>query len=279
MRITGIRKSEYNFKNKVIVITGASSGIGKACAFEFAGQGAKVALAARNIAELKIIEDIINMQGGDAYAVKTDVRNFEDCKKLIDKTVEKYDKIDILINNAGISMRSTFEDLDLSVIKEVMDTNFYGAVYCTKLALPYLLKQKGTVIGISSISGLTPLPGRTGYCASKYALDGFLNTLRMENIKKGLNVLLVHPGFTSSNIRKSALTHSGMTQNETPRDEKKMMSSERVARSIAEATRKRYRDLILTNQGKLVVWLYNISPSITDRIILKEMSKEPDSVF
>ncbi len=279
MRITGISKSEYNFKNKVIVITGASSGIGKACAFEFAGQGAKVVLAARNIAELEIIEDIINKQGGDAYAVKTDVRNFEDCKKLIDKTVEKYDKIDILINNAGISMRSTFEDLDLSVIKEVMDTNFYGAVYCTKLALPYLLKQKGTVIGISSISGLTPLPGRTGYCASKYALDGFLNTLRMENIKKGLNVLLVHPGFTSSNIRKSALTHSGMTQNETPRDEKKMMSSERVAHSIADATYKRYRDLILTNQGKLVVWLYNISPGITDRIILKEMSKEPDSVF
>ncbi len=271
--------NKQDFKNKIIVITGASSGIGKACAVEFAARGARVVLGARSIVELTTLEDYIKSQGGEAFSVKTDVRNFDDCKNLIDKTIEKYGKMDILINNAGISMRSTFEDLDLSVIKEVMDTNFYGAVYCTKLALPYLLKQKGTVIGISSISGLTPLPGRTGYCASKYALDGFLNTLRMENIKKGLNVLLVHPGFTSSNIRKSALTHNGMPQNETPRDEKKMMSSERVAHSIAEATYKRYRDLILTNQGKLVVWLYNISPGLTDRIILKEMSKEPDFSF
>ena len=279
MLIAGTNKSEYNFKNKVVVITGASSGIGKACAFEFAGQGAKVVLAARNITELKIIEDYIHVQGGDALAVKTDVRNFEECKNLIENTVEKYGKVDILINNAGISMRSTFEDLDLSVIKEVMDTNFYGAVYCTKLALPYLLKQKGTVIGISSISGLTPLPGRTGYCASKYALDGFLNTLRLENIKKGLNVLLVHPGFTSSNIRKSALNYNGLPQKVTPRDEKKMMSSERVAQIIAEATHNRYRDLILTNQGKLVVWLYNNFPQITGRIILNEMSKEPGLTF
>lgn len=272
-------KSNQEFKNKVVVITGASSGIGKACAFEFASKGANVVLGARKFNELEIIEDYIKSKGVDAFSVKTDVKNFEDCKNLIDKTVEKYGKIDVLINNAGISMRSSFEDLDLSVIKEVMDTNFYGTVYCTKIALPYLLKQKGTVIGISSISGLTPLPGRTGYCASKYAMDGFLKTLRLENMKKGLNVLIVHPGFTNSNIRKSALNKNGLPQIETPRNEEKMMSSERVAKKIVEATLKHYRDLILTNQGKLVVWLYNIFPGFTDRIILKEMSKEPDLTF
>jgi short-subunit dehydrogenase len=274
-----IVKIKPKFNDKVIIITGASSGIGKACAFEFADNGAKVVLAARRENELKKVEEEIKKQGGEAYSVKTDVKNIEDCKNLVDKTIEKYGKIDVLINNAGISMRATFEDLDLSVIKELMDTNFYGAVYCTKFALPYLLKQKGTVIGISSISGLTPLPGRTGYSASKYAMEGFLNTLRLENNKKGLNVLIVHPGFTSSNIRNMALDKNGQAQKETPRNEEEMMSAEKVAQIIVKATLKRERDLILTPQGRLVVWLHRNFPDITDRIILHEMAKEPNSPF
>ena len=272
-----IIKRNLKFKNKVVVITGASSGIGKACAFEFAEQGAKVILAARREKELKKVEDEIKKHGNDAISIKTDVKDIEDCKNLIDITVEKYGKIDVLINNAGISMRANFEDLDISVIKELMDTNFYGAVYCTKFGLPYLIKQKGTVIGISSISGLTPLPGRTGYAASKHAMDGFLNTLRLENIKNGLHVLIVHPGFTNSNIRKLALNKNGIPQKETPRDEAKMMSSEKVAQIIARAILKREKDLILTGEGKLVVWLHKNFPGITDRIILHEMEKEPDS--
>lgn len=272
-----IIKRNLKFKNKVVVITGASSGIGKACAFEFAEQGAKVILAARREKELKKVEDEIKKHGNDAISIKTDVKDIEDCKNLIDITVEKYGKIDVLINNAGISMRANFEDLDISVIKELMDTNFYGAVYCTKFGLPYLIKQKGTVIGISSISGLTPLPGRTGYAASKHAMDGFLNTLRLENIKNGLHVLIVHPGFTNSNIRKLALNKNGIPQKETPRDEAKMMSSEKVAQIIARATIKREKDLILTGEGKFVVWLHKNFPGITDRIILHEMEKEPDS--
>jgi short-subunit dehydrogenase len=274
-----IIKNKHKFFNKVVIITGASSGIGEACAFEFTDKGAKVVLAARRIDELKKVEEKIKKQGGEAISIKTDVKNIDDCKNLINKTVEKYGKIDVLINNAGISMRAVFEDLDLFVIKELMDTNFYGAVYCTKFALPYLLEQKGTVIGISSITGLTPLPGRTGYSASKHAMEGFLNTLRLENMKKKLNVLIVHPGFTSSNIRNMALDKNGQAQKETPRSEEKMMSSERVAQIIAKATLKRERDLILTPQGKLVVWFHKNFPSITDRIILHEMAKEQDSPF
>ena len=272
-------EGKLKFKNKVIIITGASSGIGKACAYEFSGQGAKVVLASRRENELKKVEDGIKKQGGDVLVVKTDVRKIEDCKNLIDKAVEKYNKVDVLINNAGISMRASFEDLDLSVIKDLMDTNFYGTVYCTKFAMPYLLKQKGTVIGISSITGLTPLPGRTGYAASKHAMDGFLNTLRLENIKKGLHVLIVHPGFTSSNIRKLALNKNGKPQLETPRNEAKMMSAEKVAQIIAHATIKKVKDLILTREGKLVVWLHKNFPGITDRIILQEMEKEQDAPF
>ncbi len=270
---------DRKFNGKVVIITGASSGIGKACAFEFADNGASVVLAARQENELKKTEEEIKMHGGDAMSVKTDVRNIEDCKMLITKTLEKYKKIDVLINNAGISMRASFEDLDLSVIKELMDTNFYGAVYCTKFALPYLLEQKGTIIGISSISGLTPLPGRTGYCASKYAMDGFFDTLRLETINKGLKVLVVHPGFTSSNIRKAALNKLGVPQNETPRNESKMMSPKEVARIIVKATLNRDKNLILTHQGKLIVWLHKNFPNIADRLILLEMAKEPNSPF
>ena len=276
-KIISMNKPE--FADKVVIITGASSGIGKACAFEFAANGSKVVLAARNEDELlKVKNSIINL-GGEASFKKTDVRSIDDCKDLINNVVEKYGKIDILVNNAGISMRASFEDLDLQIIKEMMDTNFYGAVYCTKFALPHLLRQNGTVIGISSISGLTPLPGRTGYCASKHAIDGLFNTLRVENIGRGLNVLVVHPSFTCSNIRNSALDKNNQAQKETPRDEERMMSSQEVAQIIANAALKRKRDLILTPQGKLVVWLYKNFPGMTDRIIYREMAKEPGSPF
>jgi len=276
-RRKNIINGNLKFRNKVVIITGASSGIGEACAYAFSEKGAKVILAARRQNELKKVEDQIKKRGGEVISVKTDVRIIDDCKNLIDRTLEKFGRIDVLINNAGISMRATFKDLELSVIKELMDTNFYGAVYCIKFAMPHLIKQKGTIIGISSISGLTPLPGRTGYCASKHAMDGFLNTLRLENTKNGLHVLIVHPGFTNSNIRKLALNKNGKPQTETPRNEAKMMSSEKVAQIIARATLKCEKDLILTGEGKLVVWLHKNFPNITDRIILYEMEKEPDS--
>jgi len=276
---------KYNFKeqrwfvDKVVIITGASSGIGKSCAYEFARMGAKVVLAARRENELKIIENEIRQKGGECLSVKTDVQNINDCRRLIEKTIEIFGKIDILINNAGISMRANFEELDLKVIKEIMDTNFFGMVYCTKFALPYLLMQKGTIIGMSSITGLTPLPGRTGYTASKHAMDGFLNTLRLENQSKGLHVLIVHPNFTTSNIRKLALDKNGRSQIDSPRDEAKMMSAEKVAQIIAFATLNREKDLVLTYEGKLFVWLRKNFPGISDRIILNEMAKEPDAKF
>jgi len=271
--------ANLKFDNSVIIITGASSGIGKACAYEFSRQGAKVVLAARREDKLKVIERNINDNGGEAFSVRTDVRNIDDCKNLIDQSVNRYGNIDVLINNAGISMRASFEELDLSVIKELMDTNFYGTVYCTKFALPHILRRKGIIIGISSISGLVPLPGRTGYAASKHAMDGFLNTLRLENLKKGLQVLIVHPGFTSSNIRKTALNKDGEAQKETPRDEADMMSSEKVAQILSQATYNRKKDLTLTREGKLVVWLHKNFPRITDRIILNEMQREPNSPY
>ncbi|SFD95677.1 SDR family oxidoreductase [Thermophagus xiamenensis] len=267
-------------KDKVIIITGASSGIGKACAYEFAKRGAKLSLAARSADKLKAIEETLTAQGNEVLVIPTDVSREEDCKNLIQQTVERYGKIDILINNAGISMRALFEEVDLSVLKQLMDVNFWGTVYCTKYALPYLLSAKGSVVGISSIAGFIGLPGRTGYSASKFAMHGFLQTLRTENLKKGLHVLIAAPGFTSTNVRKSALTAHGAKQGETPRAEDKMMSAEEVARHLAKAILKRKRTLILTFvEGKLTVFLSKWWPSLIEKLSYYHMAKEPNSPF
>ena len=266
-------------KGKVVVITGASSGIGKALAYEFSGKGSKVILGARNHENLKKVADDINLQGGDAVYCVTDVSSENDCKNLILTGVEKYGKIDILINNAGISMRAMFSDLKLDILKQLMDVNFWGTVYCTKHALPYLLKTKGSVVGVASIAGLKGLPGRTGYSASKFAMNGFMETLRIENLKTGLHVLMAFPGFTASNIRNTALAADGSMQGESPRDEGKMMTAEEVANHIYKAVVKRKNRIILTSEGKLTFWLNKFMPNWLDKQVYKHMAKEPDSPF
>ena len=264
--------------NKVVIVTGASSGIGKALVLELIRMNAKVVMAARN---KTILDEIINNNNNktDLLAVETDVTNENNCKKLIDATINKYGRIDILINNAGISMRALFDDVSLDVIKQVMDVNFWGTVYCTKYALPYLLESKGSVVGVSSIAGHKGLPGRTGYSASKFAMQGFLEVLRIENMKKGLHVLIACPGFTSSNIRKVALSKDGSQQGETPLDESKLMPASDVSKKILKAIIKRKNSVIMTGQGKLTVLLNKFCPTLVDKLVYNHMAKESDSPF
>lgn len=268
-------------KDKVVIITGASSGIGKACAVAFAQQKAKVVLAARNTEKLKEIAKQIQAIGADEpLCITTDVTKEDDCQRLITQTVAHFGKLDILVNNAGIAMRALFKDVELDVLRKIMAVNFWGTVYCTKFALPYLLKTKGSVVGIISVAGYMGLPGRTGYGASKFAVRGFLDTLRVENLKTGLHVLVAAPGFTASNIRNTSLTASGTAQGQSPRDEGKMMSAETCARHILKATKKRKRALILTfKEGKLTVWLSKWFPALLDKLAYNHMAKEPDSPF
>jgi short-subunit dehydrogenase len=266
--------------DKVVIITGASSGIGLACAREFARRGALLSLGARSIEQLNILKEELEATGHAVSVTKTDVSIESDCKKLVEDTLQAFGKIDILINNAGISMRALFKDTQLDVLKKLMDVNFWGTVYCTKHALPWLLEQKGSVVGVSSIAGFIGLPGRTGYSASKFAMHGFLETLRTENLKTGLHVLIAAPGFTASNVRKAALTADGSSQGETPRAEDKMMSAEKVAIHLANAIMKRKRTLILTFvEGKLTVFLRKWWPSLIDKLAYNHMAKEPDSPF
>ncbi len=266
-------------KDKVIIITGASSGIGKALAFECGKRGGKLVLCARNEEKLNEAGEELKKNNVDFILVKTDVSKEYDCRTLIEKTIRQYGRIDILINNAGISMRALFEEVDLKVLHRLMDTNFWGTVYCSKYALPHLLKSKGSLVGISSIAGYKGLPGRTGYTASKAAMQGLLDVIRMENLKKGLHVLVACPGFTASNIRNVALSKDGTSQGETPLDEGKLMTAEQVATKIADAIEKRKRTLILTTQGRLTVLINKFIPSLMDKVVYNHMAKEPDSPF
>ncbi|HBH48112.1 MAG TPA: short chain dehydrogenase [Bacteroidales bacterium] len=266
-----------NFKGKVVIVTGSSSGIGLACAKKFTALGANVVIASRTEERIKAIADELSCKGVSCLAIRTDVTIELECKNLIEKTVEKYGKIDILINNAGISMRALFDEVEISVLRKVMDVNFWGTVYCTKYALPYIQKSKGAIIGISSIAGFHGLPGRTGYSASKFAMQGFLESVRIENMKKGVQVLILAAGFTSSNIRKSALDAHGNPQGETPLPEDRLTPPERVADNLIRSIRKNKRNRIMTTEGQLMVFLQRIIPLLVDNTIYKKFRKEVQS--
>lgn len=263
-------------EKKVVIVTGASSGIGYASALKFLSSGYRVVMAARSIDQkdfLSLKQDYLR----DVLLLKTDVSIEDDCKRLIDTTIEEFGRIDILINNAGISMRALFKEAEISVIKRLMDVNFWGTIYCTKYALPYLVKAKGSVVVVSSIAGFKGLPARIGYTTSKYALHGFVDVLRNENLKTGLHVLLFAPGFTTSNIRNKALLGDGSLQGDSPRKEEKMMSAEKVADYLYTAVKKRKRQVILTPIGKATVFMNKLFPSFVDKKIYQSFAKEPNS--
>lgn len=265
-----------DFKNKVVVVTGASSGIGEALARRFAVLGAHVVAGARTVDKLEAVVSGLPTEG---EAVACDVTREEDCRRLIDRAVERFGRIDVLVNNAGISMRALFDDVDLDVLRRLMDTNFWGAVYCTKYALPYIQCARGSIVGISSVAGFHGLPGRTGYSASKYAMHGLLETVRIENLKKGVHVLIVAPGFTASNVRFAALTADGSQQGVSPREEGKMMTADEAARRIIKAIGRRKRTLLMDFDGKGTRILKFFVPGLLDKIYYRHMAKEPDSPF
>lgn len=264
-------------KDKVVIITGASSGIGKALAFAFGQEGASIVITGRREDALNSVSAELSKAGINNLAIVADVSVAKDNELMVAKTIEKFGKIDILINNAGISMRAMFEDCDLSVIETLMNINFYGTVYATKYALPYIKASKGSIVGISSIAGYRGLPVRAGYSASKFAMNGFLEALRTELLHTGVHVLTACPGFTASNIRMASLGADGSNKGDSMRDEGKMMSSEEVAQYILKAVQKRKRDLVLTGQGKLTVFLNKWLPGLMDSMVYNTLAKEKDS--
>jgi short-subunit dehydrogenase len=266
---------QNSFKGRVVMITGGSSGIGKALASKLLQQNAKVAVCGRDESKLRSLKQELN--SNDLMTFVCDVAQEADCKAFVEATIHQFQQIDVLINNAGISMRAMFESLDLSVLHQSMNINFWGTVYCTKFALPHIIKSQGNIVGISSIAGRKGLPCRTGYSASKFAMEGFLESLRIEMMNKNVHVMSVAPGFVASNIRNTALNENGQSQAETPLDESKLMSPEECAEIILNGIQRRKRSIVMTTQGKLTVWLNKFFPSFMDQKVFTHFANEPNS--
>lgn len=261
----------YSFTDKVVAITGGTDGIGKALVNELIASGARVATCGRNQDKLYNLQ--VQHSNKFLHTIVADVSIEQDCKRFIESTLSAFGNIDILINNAGISMRALVKDTDLTTLRKVMDINFWGTVYCTKFALDEIIKSKGTIVGISSIAGYRGLPGRSGYSASKHAVNGWLEALRTELLDSGVNVMWVCPGFTTSNIRNTALNEEAMPHGKSPMDEGKMMSAEECSEHILKAIAKRKRTLVLTFTGRQTVFLNKFFPKWADNLVRKHFFK------
>ena len=257
-----------NYQQSTIILTGASAGIGRELALQLGSKGANLVLAARDPVTLQETADRCNQRGGNAIAVPTDVSQPEDCKRLVAEAMAAFGAVDILINNAGIAAIAPFEQMqDLSIFEKIMQVNYLGAVYCTHYALPHLQASRGLLVAISSLTGKTAVPTRSGYVASKHAMQGFFDTLRIEQRDRGVDVLVVSPGFVATDIRKRAFGVDGRPLGISHRDESKnTMPVEACARQIVEAMKRRQRELVMTLKGKATPWLKLIAPGLVDRI-------------
>lgn len=260
------------FTNKVVAVTGGTDGIGKALVDLLLSQGAKVATCGRHHDKLYNLQT--EYPSYPLHTVVADVSNENDCRHFIESTVKIFGGIDILINNAGVSMRALLKETSIDVIRKVMDVNFFGTVYCTKYALNSIIERKGIIVGVSSIAGYRGLPGRSGYSASKFALQGWLEAIRTELLDEGVHVMWVCPGFTASNIRNAALNKEGAAQGETPLDESKLMTAEECARHILSSIEHKKRTLVLTFTGKRTVFMNKFFPGLADKLVKNFFFKE-----
>jgi NAD(P)-dependent dehydrogenase (short-subunit alcohol dehydrogenase family) len=261
-------------KDKVVAITGGASGIGAALGSCFGQEGSRIALLDVNEEALKEVEQKLLARGVDVFARTCDVTRGEDCSQAIQGILHRFGGIDVLINNAGVTQISLFRDTPVSVLRRVMEVNFFGSLYCTKAALASLIERKGLIIVISSTAGVAPLMGRTGYSASKHALHGLFESLRTELIPHGVNVMMACPGFTQTQLQSRALHR---TKNQ-PRNEEdwvgKQAAPEEVARAIYQGALKRKRLLILTPVGKLSYYLNKLAPALYERMMVRKLRKK-----
>ncbi|MDQ3027607.1 MAG: SDR family oxidoreductase [Pseudomonadota bacterium] len=261
-------------KNRIVVITGASKGIGAELARQLAAKGARLVLAARNAGELEAVAVQCRAAGATAITVKADVALERDCQAIMSGAVLAFGGIDVLVNNAGASMWARFEDIeDLSILERIMQVNYMGAVYCTRHALPYVRAARGVLVGVSSLAGRTGVPTRTGYCASKHAMTGFFDALRIELADSGVAVTMIYPGFVATGIRENATGPDGKPILVSPVKEGEVMGVEECARIIVAAIEARKREVIMTARGKIGLWLKLLAPSLVDRIARRAIER------
>ena len=256
------------FRENVIVITGASYGIGKHLALQFAARGAWLALAARSADRLDQVSQLCRRRGGKSLVIPTDVGEKSQCRNLIARTVAAYGRVDTLINNAGFGLAARFDALDdLALFEKVIQVNFFGSVYCTHYALPYLKESRGRLVAVSSLLGRLPSAAANGYSASKHALAGFFDSLRIELSGSGVSVTVIYPGWVNTGISSRTLNVAGEQTGTISSHEKDAMPVDDCARLIVRAAAARKREVVMTAQGKYGLWLRLIAPGVVDRMI------------
>src|SRR5690349_141861 len=257
-------------EKKRVILTGASEGIGRALALALAARGARLALAARDRERLETLAQECRALGGEARALPTDVTNAQDCEWLVEETVKAFGGIDVVIHNAGITMWSRFDALqDLSILERIMEVNYLAPARLTSLSLPHLKQSKGLLVAVAGLAGLTGVPERSGYAASKHAMIGFFDSLRIELDGSGVDVSVIAPDFVVSEIHKRAIGPDGEPLGESPMVKTKIMTAEECARRITRAIDKRERQVLMSTRGKLGRWLKLLAPSLIDRIAAK----------
>ncbi len=262
------------FTDKVIVVTGASEGIGRALCLALAPQKPRLVLAARNEGRLHELKTEVEGMGARALVVPTDVTSEEACGRLIRTTIEKWACLDVLVNNAGASMWSRVEDItDTSIFEKIMRLNYLGSVYCTYYALPDLKKTGGLIVAVSSVAGLTGVPTQSGYAASKHALFGFFDSLRIELERTGVDVTIIAPDFVLSEIYRRSLGRDGKPMGKSPRGDK-IMTAEKCATLIVRAMENRERMLLTSTRARLGRWVRMFSPRFIDYVAKKAIRRE-----
>ncbi len=257
-----------------MVITGAAGGLGAAYARGFARLGARVVLLDRDLGGAEAGAAAIVAGGGQAWAAACDVSDEGQCRAAMAAVVERHGGIDVLINKAGVSHRSAFAGTSASVYRRVMDVNFFGALYCTQAALPTLRARRGLIVAISSIAGLAPLYGRSGYSASKHAVHGLFESLRCELRDDGVEVLIVCPGFTATGIGAAALDGDGRPTRHPQSTVGRVADPDDVAAAVVTAVRRRRRLLVLSAAGKASWWLNRLSPALYAWLMTRSLRDE-----
>ncbi len=260
--------------DNVVIITGASKGIGAELALQFARLGAQLALAARDSAALEAVAADCRKLGATVVAIVTDVADEGACRRLIEQTVARFGRLDTLINNAGATMWARVDEIrDLGMLARIMQVNYMGAVYCTAYALPHLKASRGRIVGVASLTGLTGVPTRSGYAASKHAMRGFFDSLRIELDGSGVTVTMIYPGFVATGIRENATGPDGKPVAVDPLDPNLTMSPGECARQIIAATGRRSRELVMTPRGKFAQWAKLIAPRFVDRLARRAIER------
>jgi NAD(P)-dependent dehydrogenase (short-subunit alcohol dehydrogenase family) len=263
-----------NFENKVVVVTGAASGIGAAISSRFARERAKVGLLDVDAGGIQNKARELADQGSDVVGLSCDVADRQECESAIGKIISRFGGIDVLVNNAGITQRSAFKDTRVDVFKKVMEINFFGALYCTKAALESLIDRRGTIIVIESIAGISPLLGRSGYCASKHALHGLFTSLRSEIRSSGVHIMIVCPGFVKTNLQQRALGGDGQVTFHSQSKVGKEILPADVADAVYQGALKEKSLLILSPVGKLTYWISRFAPVLYERLMARQLSDE-----